>query len=134
LPNRSRVLAFAIGGTKQLPLSSPARAPSKEKLGSPTDNALVREGRTLYHQRCAMCHGWDAISGGLVPDLRFLSPELHAAWDLIVREGAKRSVGMPGFASVLDPVGSQAIRQYVLARGRESSPMDPSPEPADKAN
>ena len=44
--------------------SNPYRAPSEQ-------NALAIEiGASAYNQNCARCHGLEAMSGGIAPDLR----------------------------------------------------------------
>ena len=45
------------------------------------------------------------MSGSALPDLKYVSAATHARWDLIVREGAYASVGMPRFDHVLSEAG-----------------------------
>ena len=61
------------------------------------------------------CHGLNAVSGLLVPDLRG-SPYLHdqESWDTVVLEGIRASKGMPSAATVITPDESAAIRAYVI--------------------
>ena len=61
------------------------------------------------------CHGLNAVSGLLVPDLRG-TPYLHdqESWDTVVLEGIRASEGMPSAASVITPEESAAIRAYVI--------------------
>jgi len=63
------------------------------------------------------CHGLNAVSGLLVPDLRG-SPYLHdqASWDAVVLEGIRSKQGMPSTASVITPDESAAIRAYVISQ------------------
>jgi mono/diheme cytochrome c family protein len=61
------------------------------------------------------CHGLNAVSGLLIPDLRG-SALIHdqAAFDNVVLGGALRDKGMASFASELDAEKSAAIRAYVI--------------------
>ncbi len=38
----------------------------------------VRVGASAYAQNCARCHGIDAVSGGIAPDLRYLEADCHS--------------------------------------------------------
>ena len=61
------------------------------------------------------CHGLNAVSGLLIPDLRG-SPFLHRgdAWREVVLEGSLRARGMPAHRDVLDEKAADAIRAYVI--------------------
>jgi len=39
------------------------------------DGEIVRVGSSAYNQNCARCHGLEAISGGIAPDLRKLDSD-----------------------------------------------------------
>jgi cytochrome c-550 PedF len=39
------------------------------------NDAAVKVGTSAYNQNCARCHGLEAISGGIAPDLRKLDNE-----------------------------------------------------------
>jgi quinohemoprotein ethanol dehydrogenase len=75
----------------------------------------LREGFALYQDTCITCHGLNAVSGLLLPDLRG-SGYLHdaKAWDDVVRGGALRARGMAAWNEVLDEKQSEAIRAYVI--------------------
>jgi len=62
-----------------------------------------------------VCHGLNAVSGLLTPDLRG-SGFLHSAsgWDSVVRDGVLREKGMASFAEQVSEEDSQAIRAYVI--------------------
>ncbi len=77
----------------------------------------MAEGHNLYQEICMGCHGLNAVSGLLIPDLRG-SATIHAreAWDSVVRDGALRERGMASFSDQLDPQQSEAIRAYVIAQ------------------
>jgi alcohol dehydrogenase (cytochrome c)/quinohemoprotein ethanol dehydrogenase len=121
LGNKSRILAFKLGGTAQLP---PASAPAALAFNPPdleVDDETILDGKALYHRHCVQCHGDAAISGGMLPDLR-ATPSLNTPelWRSIVLEGALTDRGMVSFADELDGTDSEAIRAYLAARARES--------------
>jgi alcohol dehydrogenase (cytochrome c)/quinohemoprotein ethanol dehydrogenase len=121
LGNKSRILAFKLGGDAELPLVT---APAPLKFDPPektADDATVANGKFLYHRHCVQCHGDAAISGGLLPDLR-ASPmlETEVSWRSAVLEGALTDRGMVSFAAELNDGDSAAIRAYLIARAHES--------------
>ncbi|ABP79929.1 Alcohol dehydrogenase [cytochrome c] precursor [Streptococcus pneumoniae] len=90
---------------------NPYRAPSEHH------DLAVQIGSSAYNQNCARCHGLEAISGGIAPDLR----ELEASYDGdewykervingAVRDGA---VYMPRMADTLSQEALWAIRTYI---------------------
>lgn len=77
----------------------------------------VEIGSSAYNQNCARCHGLDAISGGIAPDLRYISVDLEGdEWYVYrVREGAIRNgiTYMPKMADYLSQEALWAIRAYL---------------------
>ena len=73
----------------------------------------VEHGRELFNQYCAVCHGGNAISGGIVPDLRYRIGELDPAWQSIVIKGALAANGMPAWDQYLSSEEADAIKSYV---------------------
>jgi cytochrome c-550 PedF len=77
----------------------------------------IEIGKSGYNQNCARCHGLDAISGGIAPDLRFLeSGEAGDEWfQTRVRNGAVRDgkVYMPKFGDALGQEALWAIRSWL---------------------
>jgi len=84
------------------------------------DKEAIRVGTSGYAQNCARCHGLQAISGGMSPDLRnmdadketdkfFLSITLRG----VTRNGA---VYMPPFKGILPQEAIWAIRSYTESR------------------
>ncbi|MEL6301434.1 MAG: PQQ-dependent dehydrogenase, methanol/ethanol family [Pseudomonadota bacterium] len=119
--NVSRILGFRLGATQSLPARAPKRyVPFPEPPQMIADEATLAKGKKLYYQRCVTCHGVDVASGGITPDLRRSSREIHDIWDRIVVDGALRDSGMPGFSSVLDIEDSKAIHAFVIATAREA--------------
>lgn len=77
-------------------------------------------GESAYTQNCARCHGLDAISGGIAPDLRYLEPGLEGDewYKYRVVNGAVRDgrVYMPKMAEHLSQEALWAIRSWLVTR------------------
>ena len=78
----------------------------------------IEIGQSGYNQNCARCHGLEAISGGIAPDLRFLEKDATGdEWFLErIRHGAKNSEGttiMPAFEGTFSQEAMWAIRSYI---------------------
>ncbi len=119
MQNRSRVLAFKLGGEARLPPVTAAAArppPALPEIATPPET--VARGKLVYYDRCNMCHGDGAVSGGLNPDLRYADASVHARWDAIVLDGERRTQGMPAYRGVISPADSRAIQAYVVSRAR----------------
>jgi cytochrome c-550 PedF len=81
-------------------------------------NALaVKIGSSAYNQNCARCHGLEAISGGIAPDLRYLpeGKEGDEIYVMRVRNGAVRDgrVYMPKFEGILSQEALWTIRAWL---------------------
>lgn len=86
----------------------------------------IEIGASAYNQNCARCHGLQAISGGVAPDLRmlnvnetFFSVEEADEWFMSrVRGGAvvNGRVYMPPFEGLISQEGMWAIRAYLDSR------------------
>ncbi len=80
----------------------------------------LKIGASGYNQNCARCHGLEAISGGLAPDLRFLQAEdIDDEWYVerfrygFTQNGTTK---MPAFGELLGQDAAWAIRTYIEAR------------------
>lgn len=77
----------------------------------------VRIGKSGYNQNCARCHGLEAISGGIAPDLRRLPIDKETDDYFIgsVRRGKVRNgaVYMPHFEGILSQEAMWAIKSYL---------------------
>jgi mono/diheme cytochrome c family protein len=63
------------------------------------------------------CHGLNAVSGLLIPDLRGSAYLWDAeGWDEVVRGGKLKGKGMASFANNFGEVESQALRAYIIAQ------------------
>lgn len=71
----------------------------------------VKVGKSGYAGNCAVCHGIEAMSGGLTPDLRELSEWDDEYFIGRVMNGTGR--GMPSFKDNLDQTAIWAIKTYI---------------------
>ena len=98
-------------------IENPYRA---DAVGEETWLAALEIGASGYNQNCARCHGLEAVSGGLAPDLRFLEAEEYGdEWYMerfihgYTQSGITR---MPGFGELLGEKAGWAIRTYIETR------------------
>ena len=114
-PN-GRLLAFKLGGAAQLPpFAAEARAPvTLERAGLTPTSAELEDGFALFARNCSPCHGVEALSAGVLPDLR-TSPALAdaALWRSIVLDGVMAPKGMVGLAGKLDADQAEILRGYL---------------------
>jgi len=113
--NKSRLLTFKLGGTETLPASEQQRVVLDPPV-STADAQTIALGKISYANRCMVCHGDGAVSGGVIPDLRYLPAAKHDIWDAIVRDGALASLGMAGFGDALSKEQTDAVHAYVIER------------------
>ncbi|SDX32393.1 cytochrome c-550 PedF [Marinobacter mobilis] len=71
----------------------------------------VEVGKSGYAGNCAGCHGIEAMSGGLTPDLRLLTEWDDEYFIGRVMNGTER--GMPSFKNSLDQTAIWSIRTYL---------------------
>jgi cytochrome c-550 PedF len=116
------VFAFGHGSvTPQAIDTKSLKQLGKEWLGENPykgDKKAEELGKYAYSENCARCHGLDAISGGVAPDLRALDEGIDGdEWFLErIRGGAVRNgnVYMPPFEGVLTQEAMWAIRAYLI--------------------
>ena len=100
----------------------------------PARTEAVRIGASGYNQNCARCHGLEAISGGMSPDLRKMDADCTGLADPAkkemcfnemsefyvgtVRRGRVRDgrVYMPPFEGILTQEAVWAIKTYLETR------------------
>lgn len=98
------------------------------------DSTAIRIGASAFNQNCARCHGLEAISGGIAPDLRRLDndcanvkqaakkaacvAEIDQYFTVTVRRGRTRNgaVYMPPFEETLNQEAVWAIKSYLETR------------------
>ncbi|MCP4487428.1 MAG: cytochrome c-550 PedF [Gammaproteobacteria bacterium] len=91
-----------------------------------SDHEAIRIGSSAYNQNCARCHGLEAISGGITPDLRKLNDETEFdslaesdEWFMQrIRGGAviDGRIYMPPFEGILSQEAMWSIRAYLDTR------------------
>jgi len=120
--NVPRMMAFKLGGKATLP---PVPDVKPQILTPPPATAsvtTVKKGEALYQRFCAGCHGDVAVSGGVLPDLRYSGALANEQWFSIVRDGLLKSYGMVGFSKELSRQDAEAVRGYVIFRANQSLP------------
>ena len=125
-----RLLAFTLDGAATLTI--PERAAPPVPIPTFTvqaSRAELTQGRALYAQFCARCHGGDVVSSGAVPDLRYATTAIHETFADVVRGGVRRQFGMPSFAEDFTSERLRTIQAYILDRARESARAAPPPQP-----
>ena len=98
------------------------------------NDAAIKVGTSAYNQNCARCHGIEAISGGIAPDLRKLDNDCATTKDAArkaacvkdndeyflttVRHGRTRNgaVYMPPFEGTLSQEAVWSIKSYLETR------------------
>ena len=118
--NISRMLAFKLNGKTSLPPPPPVEEPVLNPPASTTTAAQIHHGEAVYQRFCSACHGDVAVSGGVLPDLRYSSTLTSERWFKIVREGAYQSLGMVPFGKEVSQQDAADIRAYVIFRANES--------------
>jgi quinohemoprotein ethanol dehydrogenase len=116
--HHGRMLAFKLNGTATLP-PDPPLAPPPNPPAAVANAGRVALGETVYGRRCGLCHGFDAVSGNIVPDLRrsaFLTnPQ---GWQAVVIGGALANNGMISWKRFVSPAQAEAVRAFVGERAR----------------
>ncbi|EHR69986.1 cytochrome c, mono- and diheme variants family [Burkholderiales bacterium JOSHI_001] len=98
------------------------------------NDKAIKIGTSAYNQNCARCHGLEAISGGIAPDLRKLDNDCVSLKDTAkkaacvkeideyylasVRRGKTRNgaVYMPPFEGILNQEALWSIKAYLETR------------------
>ena len=118
--NVSRVLAFKLGGKGNLPPLPEVEEPVLSPPPASASAASVKAGEQLFQRYCAECHGDVAVSGGVVPDLRYSSTLANDQWFYVVLGGLLKSNGMVSFSNELSRRDAADIRSYVIFRANQS--------------
>ena len=117
--------------TKELPPLGDAWRPENPYR---LNDKAVKVGSSAYNQNCARCHGLEAISGGIAPDLRKMENDCAPMKDAkkksacsaetddyyigSVRRGKVRNgaVYMPPFEGILNQEAMWSIKAYLETR------------------
>ena len=119
--NVSRMLVFKIGGNASLPPLPPMELHRLTELSNPASSATIHKGERLFQTYCAACHGDVAVSGGVLPDLRYSSALTSETWFEVVLRGLLQSQGMVSFSKELSRDDATAIRSYVIFRRNQDA-------------
>ncbi len=141
------VYVAAHGNVTPQPVDTTGLAPLGEEWRSVNpysgNPAAVEIGSSGFNQNCARCHGLEAISGGIAPDLRKLDNECAGMKDKAGRDGCVKdnddymittvrhgrtrngAVYMPPFEGVLSQEAMWAIKSYLESRREKPLPDAP---------
>ena len=113
-----RLIAFSLEGKQPLPKQPPAERPVPIAAADfALDPEKAKHGADVFAQ-CGICHGPGTISGGIAPDLRASQVPLDAkAFASVVRDGARRTLGMPSYTAFSDD-DLEALRHYIRREAR----------------
>lgn len=120
--------------TSTLPQLGPKWLDDNPYSKGPANKEALRIGTSAYNQNCARCHGLEAISGGISPDLRKIDndcadladqakknacyQEINEYFVATVRRGRARDgrVYMPPFEGTLSQEAIWSIKTYLETR------------------
>jgi PQQ-dependent dehydrogenase (methanol/ethanol family) len=121
-PGYGRILTFALGGNAAFnpPAFGHKGPPPMPTIKVDASPQIVHQGKLLFDENCAGCHGGKAIAGPL-PDLRYASTQTLEGLEDIVLGGKRAALGMPSFQKILTAEQVKAIQAYIVARAREDA-------------
>jgi alcohol dehydrogenase (cytochrome c)/quinohemoprotein ethanol dehydrogenase len=119
LRNISRILVFKLGGTATLPPIASAANLVIDPPPEPADTVSIARGESLFDAHCLVCHGENAISGGVIPDLRASTFLYNDSFYSIVLDGILQGAGMVSFKAALSRDDATAIRNYIIHRANQ---------------
>ena len=116
---KGQVFVYKLGGQAKLQLAEPIERSFPAPPEIHADESDLSAGRDLYGYFCWPCHGANAVSSGVLPDLR-RSPYLQTseAWASVVLDGVLEDQGMGSFAEWVSPVEADRIRQFVIGEAQ----------------
>ena len=113
--NQNKLLVFKKGQFNQTNPVANEKLTTIRALGhaANTDPNLIKLGESIYHNNCASCHGINALSNYVVPNLRYMNEQTHSDFASIVIGGARTHKGMIGFYETLGVDDVDAIHAYL---------------------
>jgi quinohemoprotein ethanol dehydrogenase len=117
--NDGHILAFKLGGHAAMPKIAERSVDIPEPPELDATPAQVENGRYRYMATCAVCHGALVVSGGVIPDLRYLSTAKHQLFKAIVYDGVIHSDGMPQLSDLLTEQDVRDIQAYIVERAKQ---------------
>ncbi|HEY2660751.1 MAG TPA: PQQ-dependent dehydrogenase, methanol/ethanol family [Caulobacteraceae bacterium] len=114
-PENGRIVVYKLGGKATLQKPDLIRVEMPKPPVTSATPAVVAQGHSTFNRYCLVCHGYNAIGGGVIPDLRY-SPLIAdpASFKDVVLGGSRKSSGMVSFAGSLKDADVEAIRAYVI--------------------
>jgi len=109
--NTNRIIAFKLDGG---PVPTPPPRPDEPFPEPPAPTATaaaIKDGEIKFIQECSRCH---VLGPSSTPDLRKLSPGLHAVFKEIVLHGALAPNGMERFDDLLSEHEVEDIHAYLI--------------------
>ena len=121
-PGYGRMLTFTLGGHAafKAPDFGHAAPPPMPTVKVDTSPAVLHQGKILFDDNCAACHGANVVAGPM-PDLRYASTQTLEGIQAIVLGGARASRGMPSFRKILTADQVRTIQAYIVSRAREGA-------------
>ncbi len=114
----ARIVVYKLDGKAPMP---PKLLPESLKLTAipiQIDPEVAKEGRITYTANCRSCHGMEAVSSGIVPDLRYIDSETVQNFHAILK-GAYAQAGMPDFSDKLSDAQMTSILHYLAKRNMD---------------
>ena len=109
------VYVFKLGGAAAKPQLALQRVPMPKPPAFTWTPAQYARGTVLFAHDCMVCHGFGAIGGGSISDLRYSTRlQSGAEWAKTVVGGDRTSLGMPSFTTMLSAQDAELIRAYVV--------------------
>jgi mono/diheme cytochrome c family protein len=132
-PANGRIVVYKLGGAAVLPKPdmTPVFYPKPPAVTAP--QAIADAGHLKYNAFCLVCHGYNAIGAGVIPDLRksvLIGDD--AGFKDVVLGGSRKSNGMVSFANMLKPEDVEAIRAYLITAANDGYPAPPPAKTASK--
>ena len=116
--NAGELLVFKLGGTATLAKPALLDKTIPEPPALEASAEAVKRGEHLYHEYCGDCHGREARSSGIQPDLRMMNAATHEIFEDIVIDGVYQAKGMESFGDLISREDAQQIRAYVVSRAK----------------
>ena len=127
LPNTNRVIVFKLGakGAQPAVVYPPRGLPAAPPEIADADR--VAEGGHLFNRYCLVCHGLDAKSDRIHPDLRYSNILGNATdWAAVLEDGVRKDLGMVSFRSVISPDQAEAVRAFVIHQSHIAASVPPA--------
>jgi len=129
-PENGRILVYKVGGTATLPKPELTPLPFPQPPKAVAAQTVVDAGHLTFNRYCLVCHGYNAIGAGVIPDLR-KSPLIGdpTAFKDVVLGGSRKANGMISFAQWLKDGDVEQIRAYLIAQANHDYPLAAGAKP-----